>query len=608
MKPITYLTGALAVAAALSAPSAGAGKPDPAGKTYTIFAGGDVNLGRWVPQAIQENGAKSALEDVADIISPADIAVVNIECVVSSRGHFWDKGERRPFLYRAPPTTIDVLTEAGIDVAIAANNHSMDFGPDALVEEIELLTAAGIAPVGIGTNLEEASRPVYVRAGDLIVAFIGLETEFPKFAATEDSPGTFHAKVVAPAVEALRAPIAEAREHADLIVFSPHWGDNWTERPTEELKETAHALVDLGVDAVIGHSAHHIHGVEIYKGKPIIYDMGSLFFDTVGQGRLRYSAGYVLEFGANGFSKVTMHPLILKPNRTEYADGAAWEKIKGLLTSLSAEFDPKVPLAVEGKTLVLRLPPGDGPKPRKSDPEKVHVSNTTRRLPDAYRARKTEDVVLDAPPEWAADFADVNLDNGVVVLGARSSDAVRPKLAFMAEVALAVPGPLDGGGWIAVLKGSVRGGEESFTWSHPIADGGWVPAVWEKGQIVVDRTLVRAALKEEGVYDLYWRLENHTTRKKARPIDARQGDGDGFVRIGEIEVKKKGIPDGPAGVAWDGWLPKSKEFDREKFEEAMEESAVLPPEAIAGIAGGAVLVLAVGAFLVVRRRRRVSPR
>jgi len=299
-----------------------------------------------------------------------------------------------------------------------------------------------------------------------------------------------------------------------------------------------------------------------------------------------------------------MYPLILKANRTEYADGAAWEKIKGLLTSLSAEFDPEVPLTVDGKTLVLRLAPGGSSNPRKSDPDRVHVSNTTRLLPEPFRSRKTEGIVLEAPPDWAVDFADVALDNGVVVLGARSSDAVRPKLAFMAEVAMKVTGPLEGGGWIAVVKGALRGGEESFTWSHPIADGGWVPAVWEKGQIVVDRTLVRSALKEEGMYDLFWRLENPAAKERTRPVDAKQGDGDGFVRIGEIEVRKKGIPDGPAGVAWDGWLAKSKEFDPEKFENALMADEVLSPLAMAGIAAGAALIIAVVVFLVVRSRRR----
>jgi poly-gamma-glutamate capsule biosynthesis protein CapA/YwtB (metallophosphatase superfamily) len=607
MKPITYLTGALAVAAVLSPPSAEATKPDAAKKTYTLFAGGDVNLGRWVPQKIFETGPKWALEAVRDLIAPADVAMVNVECVISSRGRFWDKGERRPFLYRAPPAMVDVLSEAGVDVAIASNNHSMDFGPDALLEEIEILEAAGIAPVGIGPDIERASRPVYVRVGDLIVAFIGLETEFPKFGATEDKPGVFHADLVEPALEALKRPIAEAREHADLVVFSPHWGDNWTERPAAELKEAAHAIVDLGVDAIIGHSAHHIHGVEVYKGKPILYDIGSFYFDTIGQGRLRYSAGYVLEFGVRGVTKVTMYPVILSPNRTEYADGASWEKIKGLLTSLTSELDPATPLAVEGKTLVLGVKPAGPAHPRKSDPERVHVSNTSRPLPDSIKSRKTEGIALATPPEWAAGFADVRLDDGVVVLGGRSADAVRPKLAFMAEVALRVPGRLQGN-WIASIKGKARDGEGSFVWSHPIADGAWVPAVWEKGQVVVDRTLVRSALAEEGVYDLYWRLEAVGSKAHSRPVDAKQGDEDGFVRIGEIEVKKKGIPDGPAGVAWDGWLPKSKEFDAKKFQQALDADEVLSPLVIAGIAGGAALLLAAVIFIVVRVRRRARSR
>ncbi|MCK9461930.1 MAG: CapA family protein [Proteobacteria bacterium] len=598
MKKISPWIAAFTIAAAIAPGSA-----DAAGKSYTMFAGGDVNLGRWVPQKISEVGPKWAFEAVSDLTSGADVAIVNLECVVSTRGRFWDKGEHRPFLYRARPELLDVLAEAGIDVVTVANNHAMDFGPDALLEELELLEATGIAGAGAGKNAEAAAQPTYVKVGDLVVAFIALETEFPVFAATDDRPGIFHALVVAPALEALEKPVAEAREHADLVVFSPHWGDNWTERPTVEIKELAHAVIDLGVDGVLGHSAHHIHGVEVYKGKPIIYDMGSLFFDTIGQGRMRYSAGYVLEFDARGFSKVTIHPFLLQSNRTERADGAAWEKIKELLTTLSAELDPKVPLAVEGRTLVLRLQPEKRPHARKSDPEKVHAAGSSRTVPEPFRSRKT-DVVLASEPGWAAKFADVELDNGVVILGGRSSDAVRPRNAFVAEIALEVSGTPEGGRWEATIKAVQRGGDGRFVWSHPIADGTWITALWEKGQIVVDRTLVRSTGKVEGVYDLSWRMENLKTRKFARPVDAAKGDDDGFVRIGEIELKRKGIPDGPAGVAWDGWLPKSEEFDPERFEEALEADAALSPLAIAGIAASAVLALAIGIFLVVRVRRR----
>jgi len=604
MKKISLWIAAFTLAAAIAPGSAGAAR-----KSYTLFAGGDVNLGRWVPQKISEVGPKWALEAISDLTAGADVALVNLECVVSTKGRFWDKGEHRPFLYRARPELLDVLTEAGIDVVTVANNHTMDFGPDALLEELELLDAAGIAGAGAGKNLEAAAKPIYVQVGDLVVAVIAFETQFPISAATEEKPGVFHGDMVAPALEILKKPVAEAREHADLVVFSPHWGDNWTERPTEKLKELAHAVIDLGVDGVLGHSAHHIHGVEVYKGKPIVYDMGSLFFDTTGQGRMRYGAGYVLEFDARGFSKLTMHPLLLKANRTERAEGEAWEKIKELLTSLSAELDPKVPLTVEGKTLVLRLQPEARPHPRKSDPEKVYAAGSSRALPEPFRSRKT-DVVLEAPPEWAADFADVALDNGVVILGGRSSDAVRPRNAFVAEIALEVPGVLEGGRWEATLKAVQRDGAARFVWSHPIADGTWITPLWQEGQIVVDRTLVRSTGSEAGVYDLSWRIENLKTRKFARPVDASKGDEDGFVRVGEIELRRKGIPDGPAGVAWDGWLPKSKEFDAEKFKKALDADRVLSPLAIAGIAAGAALVLAAAIFLVVRvrRRRRDRPR
>jgi len=589
---------ALAAAVLLAAPAVAEAKQQE--QTYTLFASGDTALARWVHFVVYESGSERALADVAELVQSADVAMTNLECVVSSRGRFWDKGERRPYLYRARPEMLDVVTDAGFDVLVTANNHSMDYGPDALLEELELIEAAGMAQVGSGADFERASEPTYVRVGDLILAFIGLETNFPRFSATADKPGVHHAKGHAAVIEAVKAAVAKARPHADLVIFTPHWGDNWTENPTGDTIALGHEIMDLGVDAILGHSAHHLHGIEIYKGKPIVYDMGSFFFDTVGKMRMRLSAGFVLEFGKGGFTKLTAHPLRLGFARTSFAHGEDLKNIKDILVKQSKEIDPSIEFEEVGDTLVLTFAPDEPPPPRQADPQNVHRTGQTRRLPAELRNRVTN-VVLDEPPDWAADFEPVKLDNGIVILGARNSEAVWPRRAFTAEVALEVPGPFKGSRWEARIKGIQRDGKGKFDWPHPIADGGWIPQIWKAGQIVVDLTLVRPARVEEGVYDLWWRFEDLGTKRHASPVDRSRGDKDGFVKIGEILITSDGIPSGPAGVAWHGNLPEKSE---PVVDEGIEVDRPGPPPWIWAVVAGAVLVLAAIVVIVRSRRKR----
>ena len=214
-----------------------AAQNDQNAKKYVLFASGDVMLARWVPIAVYEKGPKWPLEDVAHLSKDADIALTNLECVLSTKGYFYDKGESRPFLYRARPEMIDVLTEAGFDVVTVGNNHAMDYGGEAVAEQNEILEASGIAHTGAGLNVNEASEPAYIKVGDIIIGVISLETEIPLFKATQDKAGVFHAKSNSAVKKALKDLIPKVRKRSDLVVFSPHWGDNWTDNVEKSRRE-----------------------------------------------------------------------------------------------------------------------------------------------------------------------------------------------------------------------------------------------------------------------------------------------------------------------------------------------------------------------------------
>src|SRR5205807_8756338 len=73
------------------------------------------------------------------------------------------------------------------------------------------------------------------------------------------------------------------RREADIVVASCHWGLG--EEVLDYMREIAHAAIEAGADIVIGHGPHYSLPVEVYRGKPIFYGLGSFSFHTGHGGR-----------------------------------------------------------------------------------------------------------------------------------------------------------------------------------------------------------------------------------------------------------------------------------------------------------------------------------
>jgi len=521
-------------------------------KTYTLFASGDTMLARWVPQSFTTKGLEWTIGDFLPLIRNADIAMTNLECVIATKGWYADKGESRPFLYRTLPYMMDLLVGMGIDFVTTANNHGMDYGPEAVIEQDELLKAAGIAQAGTGANKQEACSPAYVQTGDVIVAFISIETMKPLFSAGKNHPGICHARSSKRILKTLKDPVQEARKKADLVVVSPHWGANWTENPTESRITLAHSIIDMGVDAIIGHSSHHLHGIEVYRGKPVLYDTGALLFDRVAQGRMQLSAGFILEFNRHGFSRVAIHPVHVRNNRTIAPSSSKTATINRLIQELSRQIDPDIVFEKDGDIYVVNLKPDPPPPAPRKKPVEVYKSGSTRPLNAAVRNRP-DDVRVKSVPAWAEGFRPVKMDIGITVLGARNPIAVYPGRGFVSEVVIRVDGPLKGE-WNPRTEVRKPGTNKGFSHAHCFGEGTWLPKFWKKGDFLIDRTFVRppGKYRETGLFEIYWGIREMRSRRFGIITSPAQFKGNKRLKTGEILLTKKGVPKGPAGVAWDG--------------------------------------------------------
>ncbi len=278
----------------------------------TLVGGGDTVLARWEHDMVSRQSYAWPLDGVESVLGSADAALCNLECCVSRRGTPAEKGEHCPFFYRARPEMLQCLTSAGIDVVTGANNHGGDYGPASVADTVGWCNTAGLVCVGIGSNMAEAETPHVVQIGPLRVAFAGMDSTKACYVAGNDRPGASYASEEGNLADFTAKVDRIARwadGRCDLLVLTIHWGQNWVRETQPVHRKMARIALEHGVDAILGHSAHRLQGIELIDGKPVVYDMGNLLFDCKLKPEGRQSALFRLQLSKNGVHKIEVLPV-----------------------------------------------------------------------------------------------------------------------------------------------------------------------------------------------------------------------------------------------------------------------------------------------------------
>jgi poly-gamma-glutamate synthesis protein (capsule biosynthesis protein) len=215
-----------------------------------------------------------------------DMRLINLETAITSSPDFWPgKGIH----YRMHPANIPALAAAGIDVCVLANNHVLDWGYAGLEETLETLRKVGIAYAGAGSTLTDAQAPAVIQVPGkgrvLVFAFGSSCSGIPvEWAAAKRKSGiNLLADLTPKTISAIGQRIRAVKRTGDIVVVSLHWGGNWGFEITRAQREFAHRLIDeAGVDIIHGHSSHHVKGIEVYRGKPVLYGCGDFLTDYEG--------------------------------------------------------------------------------------------------------------------------------------------------------------------------------------------------------------------------------------------------------------------------------------------------------------------------------------
>ena len=161
--------------------------------------------------------AASILSELETVLDSADKVIINLETPLAPDGVGAPITKSGPALI-SDPSWVDFLEEAGCGLAVMANNHTGDYGEDALSYTTELLTGHSIPYIGAGSDIDEAYSAYRFTSNGTSVSIIAVcENEFGT--AGKSSAGT-----AGYAPERIGSKIAEEKLVSDKVIVVFHGG------------------------------------------------------------------------------------------------------------------------------------------------------------------------------------------------------------------------------------------------------------------------------------------------------------------------------------------------------------------------------------------------
>lgn len=224
---------------------------------------------------------------IKEVLCEVDYSIVNLECPIDITKNKKPIKKIGPNL-RTTSDTASLLKDIGVNAVTLANNHFKDYGADGCNDTFKYLSDNNIDFVGAGKDIEEARVALYKTIGETKIAIINCcEEEFSIASAKESGSNP---------INSIRQyyDIKDARENADVVIVIVHGGIELYNLPTPKMQERYRFFVDCGADLVVNHHQHCYSGMEWYKGKPIYYGLGNLYFPSLGKSSKTWSEGILL--------------------------------------------------------------------------------------------------------------------------------------------------------------------------------------------------------------------------------------------------------------------------------------------------------------------------
>ena len=296
--------------------------------TVLLF-GGDVLIKASTESIYKNNGVTGLVsEEILAEMQNADIMMVNHEFQFSTRG---EPMEDKQFTFQTDPKNVQILLDLGIDIVSLANNHSLDFGQDALQDTFVTLDEAGILYAGAGDSKERAEELQVIEVNGKKFGFLAATRVIPVagWDVRNKQPGLFTTYDDTRLVERIR----ESKEECDFLAVYVHWGIEREEYPEEYQNVIAKHCVEAGADVIIGAHPHVLQGIEFIDEKPVFYSLGNYIFNS----NIPKTMLVKVVIKADDTVEYSLIPAFATNGQTQAMEGAEAEEIYTYMNEISVK-------------------------------------------------------------------------------------------------------------------------------------------------------------------------------------------------------------------------------------------------------------------------------
>lgn len=297
--------------------------------SFEIALAGDIMPGRRMKALIEEKGIEYIFRDAVPALQGCGIVFGNLETplVRDNNGEELKKNGKKQIHLISEEKVADGLKYAGFNVVSLANNHSLDYGQNGIIQTMEILDSRGIKYQGVRKgDLSRPNEPVIMEVNGTKVGFLCYsEVSHWKFQPTVTKWGTipcYHKEI--------KRDVENARGKVDVLIVYLHWGKEG-KKVQKFQYVNAKKILDFGADAIVASHTHLFQDIEMYKGRYILYGLGNFVFDMEEEWT---KSGAIVKMKIEGkkIAGISVVPMQIKDYKTELVtdEKKKWEFLNAL--------------------------------------------------------------------------------------------------------------------------------------------------------------------------------------------------------------------------------------------------------------------------------------
>lgn len=298
-------------------------------ESATIVFAGDVLIAAAMENYYDTEGVTRLVsEELLAEMQNADICMVNNEFQFSTRG---TPMEDKQYTFQTDPKYVQILLDMGVDIVSLANNHTIDFGLEALQDTFATLDDAGILYAGAGETRERAKELQIIEVNGMKFGFLAATRVIPVAEWNVDirQPGLFATYDDTRLVECIEL----AQEECDFLAVYVHWGLEREAYPQEYQRVIARHCFEAGADLVIGAHPHVLQGIEFMEGKPVFYSLGNYVFSQT----ISRTALVKAEVWPDGEVSYSLIPAYAAEGKTQMFEGEDAQALFDYMNEISTQ-------------------------------------------------------------------------------------------------------------------------------------------------------------------------------------------------------------------------------------------------------------------------------